>query len=131
MDGYLTTTEGEIILVEVKTTLGWGQLQAACFQMLAGNHLLGHRATKGLIVFERLSPGWATIKPAGGWTQLSVHAAEIAPHLTIDALQITLPTPLTPLAPTIFTRHPSYSSISIVGVGPLAGLPLGGLGTDV
>jgi hypothetical protein len=46
VDGFLETTGGETILLEMKETLGFGATQAASFQFLVGRRLLSLKATK-------------------------------------------------------------------------------------
>ena len=87
-DGYLRTMSGETILLEMKECLGWGAMQAAATELLMGKQLLGLDATRGLIVFERLSAEWEKIQPYGAWGQLALHAQELAGHLDIGGLRV-------------------------------------------
>ncbi len=88
MDGYLITTQRKIILLEMKERLGWGSVQAAGFQFLAGRQLLRLQADRGIVVFDRISKEWSQIKPNGGWGQLALHSQELSPHIEIGALQV-------------------------------------------
>lgn len=89
IDGYLETSDGELVLVESKQVLGWGSVSSAVFEILAGRNLLGLKAERGIIVFERVSKEWSKITPGGGWGQLALHAQEVASHISLGALQVT------------------------------------------
>jgi hypothetical protein len=88
MDGYLVTTTGEYILLEMKESLRWGSTQSATFQFLAGRGLLALNAKRGIIVFERWSDEWANTKPYGAWGQLALHAEEVTKYIEVGALQV-------------------------------------------
>lgn len=88
MDGYLVTSDGQIVLLEMKESLRWGSTQSATFQFLAGRKLLRLKATHGLIVFERFSREWSKAKPHGAWGQLALHAAEVSKYIKLGGLRI-------------------------------------------
>lgn len=88
VDGFLKTESGETILVEVKESLSWGGMGSATIQFLSGRKLLNLSASRGLIVFERFNPQWATAKPYGAWGQLALEASTIRDHIDIGALQV-------------------------------------------
>lgn len=96
MDGYLVTTVGETVLLEMKECLGWGAVQAASAQFLMGRKLLELKATRAIIVFERISDEWSRILPSGGWGQLALHASELSPHIEIGGLLIRDGSPVGP-----------------------------------
>src|SRR6266571_5837354 len=87
-DGYLETTKGEIILLEMKECLGWGALQAASAEFLMGKGWLDLEAQRAIIVFERVSREWSQIRPYGAWGQLALHSSEFSPYLQIGGLQV-------------------------------------------
>lgn len=89
VDGYLETSDGEFVLVEVKEVLGWGSVSSAVFEILAGRKLLDLKASQGIIVFERISKEWSKMSPGGGWGQLALHSQEIEDHISLGALQVT------------------------------------------
>lgn len=88
MDGYLVTDTGETILLEMKECLGFGSFLAGASQLMAGRTLLKLKATRAILVFERISEEWDSIAPHGGWGQLALHSAELANILQIGGLQI-------------------------------------------
>lgn len=94
VDGYLETTDGETILLEMKESLSWGSAEAAGFQFLAGQSLLSTSFTstprRGIIVFERKSKRWEAASPYGALGQLALEAGAIANHIEIGALQLGL-----------------------------------------
>lgn len=89
VDGYLETTDGELVLLEAKEVLGWASMSTAVFEILAGRKLLGIEANRSIIMFERISNEWSKIEPGGGWGQLALHAEEIKDHISLGALQVT------------------------------------------
>jgi hypothetical protein len=88
VDGFLETSDGELVLVEAKEVLGWGSVSSAVFEILAGRKLLGLDANRGIIVFERVSKEWSKISPGGGWGQLALHAEEVRGDISLGALQV-------------------------------------------
>lgn len=88
MDGYVETTAGEFILIEVKESLGWGPFNSACFELLAGRNLLGLSSTKAIIIFRSFYKEWESVKAHDAWSQFYVHANEIRPHLHLEALRL-------------------------------------------
>jgi hypothetical protein len=90
MDGYLITATGEVILLEMKQTLGFGSVQAATFEFITGRKLLNVAAARGLIVFRKKSAEWERCRPNGAWGQLQLHSEEIPKYvnLTLGGIQI-------------------------------------------
>lgn len=92
IDGYLIKVgkdgeDGEIVMLEMKETLGWGQTHSATFQFLAGKCLLKLSAKRGIVVFEKYQPRWkGTLY--GAWGQLALHAQEVNEYVEIGALQV-------------------------------------------
>lgn len=92
VDGFLETTDGEIILLEMKEALSWGATEAAGFQFLAGQFLLSHLfkvvPKRGIIVYERTAKQWDASGQNGALGQLALEAATVASHIIIGALRV-------------------------------------------
>lgn len=92
VDGFLQTADGEIVLLEMKETLSWGATEAAGFQFLAGQSLLGHLfevvPKRGIIVYERTAKEWDDSGQHGALGQLALEAATVASHVVIGALRL-------------------------------------------
>ena len=92
VDGYLETTAGETILLEMKESLSWGSTEAAGFQFLAGRSLLTKKFAslpmRGIIVFERTAQQWDSSGDYGALGQLALEAASVARHIKIGALRV-------------------------------------------
>jgi len=83
LDGYLVTNRGEVILLEMKETLGFGSVQAAVFEFITGRQLLKLDADRGLIVFRKKSKEWERCRPHGALGQLRLHSDEIPPNVNL------------------------------------------------
>jgi hypothetical protein len=83
LDGYLVTSRGEVILLEMKETLGFGSVQAAVFQFITGRQLLSLSSVRGLIVFRKKSKEWESCRPHGALGQLRLHSDEIPPNVNL------------------------------------------------
>ena len=86
----------DFTLIEVKTTLGWGSLNAALGAFISGTNVLKTvgritEAKQGLIVFNKFSVDWVRghqdqLKP---WAMLYRHLMELDGGFQMAALQIT------------------------------------------
>lgn len=92
VDGFLRTSDGEIILLEMKESLSWGSTEAAGFQFLAGRSLLAHLfnvvPTRGIIVYERTAEQWDKSGQYGALGQLALEASNVSGHIVIGALRL-------------------------------------------
>lgn len=85
----------ETMLIEMKTTLGWGTLNAALGALLTGESLLRSKgkiagARQGLIVFSQFSRDWSRKDPdpLRPWAQLYRHLEELKDKFELSALQL-------------------------------------------
>lgn len=88
VDGYMVTTTGETILLEMKESLRWGAITSAGFQFLAARSILKlPQVRRGIVVFERLGAEWE--KTAGGaWAQFAREIHHVREDFLMGALQV-------------------------------------------
>lgn len=88
VDGYMVTTAGETILLEMKESLRWGATTSAGFQFLAARSMLQWpQVRRGIVVFERLSAEWEK-KEGGAWAQFSREVQHVRDDFQMGALQV-------------------------------------------
>jgi hypothetical protein len=88
-DGIAELLGGETLLLEMKTTLGWGSFHSACGQMLMAKQTLGIDIFGGIILFSEFDRRWKVARNGRPWDQFYLHAGEIGDAIRIDALQVT------------------------------------------
>ena len=88
VDGYVVTTAGETILLEMKESLRWGATTSAGFQFLAARSMLQlPQVRRGIVVFERLSAEW-DMKEGGAWAQFAREVHHVRDDFLMGALQV-------------------------------------------
>jgi len=97
VDGFLKTSsdDRDVILLEMKYTLGWNSLGLALTEFLTGRNLLIQNekiisSHHGLIVFENFSSDWIrsdkrALRP---WAQLYRHLDELSNDFKISVVQL-------------------------------------------
>ena len=85
----------ETTLLEMKTTLSWGTLNAALGAFITGESLLRSKgkikgARRGVVVFSQFSTDWSRTdpRPMRPWAQLYRHLEELKGSFEIAALQL-------------------------------------------